>query len=161
MGAQPLQLPALFFRRQRPGVQSGGSIEIFQAEILRNEAFLDFPVQVIVRNNLRCSRLSAAVIVPDFVIRLLRARGSMSESSYELLKREFTFYRAHQGEMVEKYDGRVIVLKNNQVIGDYATVPEAVSATKKMHPLGTFLVQRVSEGNKDYTRTFYSRVRAP
>ncbi|MYC31040.1 MAG: hypothetical protein F4X65_13265 [Chloroflexi bacterium] len=85
----------------------------------------------------------------------------MSKQTYELLKREFEYYLAHQAEMVEKYEGRVIVLKDNQVIGDYGSYPEAVSTTEKEHPLGTFLVQRVSEGNKDYTQWFRSRVRAP
>ena len=77
------------------------------------------------------------------------------------MKRELEFYLDHQAEMVGKYDGRVIVLKNNQVIGDYGSSPEAVAATSEKHPLGTFLVQRVSEGNKDYTQRILSRVRAP
>ena len=85
----------------------------------------------------------------------------MSKQPYELLKREFELYLDRQAEMVEKYDGRVIVLKDNQVIGDYGSSPEAVAATSEKHPLGTFLVQRVSEGNKDYTQWFRSRVRAP
>ena len=76
------------------------------------------------------------------------------------MKRELEFYLDHQAEMVEKYDGRVIVLKNNQVIGDYGSSPEAVAAKEKKYPLGTFLVQRVSEGNKDYTQRIRSRVRA-
>ena len=85
----------------------------------------------------------------------------MSKQTYELLKREFEFYLEHQAEMVEKYDGRVIVLKNNQVIGDYDSYPEAVHTTRKEHPMGTFLVQRVSEGSKDYTVRIGSGVRAP
>ena len=85
----------------------------------------------------------------------------MSNQTFEQLKKEFEYYLAHQAEMVEKYDGRVIVLKNNQVIGDYATVPEAVHTTRKGHPMGTFLVQRVSEGSKDYTVKIGSGVRAP
>ena len=84
-----------------------------------------------------------------------------SKQPSENLMREFKFYREHQDELVEQYDGRVIVLKNCRVIGDYATVPEAVASTRREHPMGTFLVQRVSEGNKDYTVTLHSpRVRA-
>ena len=85
----------------------------------------------------------------------------MPEQVRENLLREFEYYIEHQAEMVERYDGRVIVLKNNEVIGDYATVPEAVHTTSKEHPMGTFLVQRVSEGSEDYTVRIGSGVRAP
>lgn len=85
----------------------------------------------------------------------------MSEQARENLLKEFQYYLENQLEMVDKYDGRVIVLKNNQVIGEYATVPEAVYTTRKEHPMGTFLVQRVSKGSKDYTVKLGSGVRAP
>ena len=85
----------------------------------------------------------------------------MTEQVREYLIKEFEFYLEHQAEMVEKFDGRVIVLKEGKVIGDYDSYGEAVEATRKEHPLGTFLVQRVSEGRKDYTQSFSSRVRFP
>ncbi len=71
---------------------------------------------------------------------------------------EFEFYQAHQEDMVAKYDGKVIVLKDHTVIGVYDSESAAVNETRKQHELGTFLVQRVSEGNEAYTRTFRSRV---
>lgn len=71
---------------------------------------------------------------------------------------EFDFYQAHQEEMVSKYDGKVIVLKDNSVIGVYDSEVAAVNETRKHHERGTFLVQRVSEGDEAYTRTFQSRV---
>ena len=85
----------------------------------------------------------------------------MSKTPTEVLKREFKYYLDHQAEMVAKYDGRVIVLKDRRVIGDYATEAEAVVATRKEHPMGTFLVQRVSQGTEAYTQKFRSRVREP
>ena len=80
----------------------------------------------------------------------------MDKSPSEILRGEFQFYLDHQAEMVKEYDGRVIVLKDHEVIGDYDTVGEAVIKTEKEHPLGTFLVQRVSEGTEAYTRKFRS-----
>ncbi len=77
------------------------------------------------------------------------------------LKREFEYYLAHQPELVEKYNGRFIVIKDQTVIGDYDDQIAAVRETSKKHKLGTFLVQKVSPGNLDYTQTFHSRVAFP
>ena len=85
----------------------------------------------------------------------------MSDEVRERLLKEFEYYLEHQAEMVEKYDGRVIALKNNQVIGDYDSYGEALHTTNKEHPMGTFLLQRVSEGRKDYTVRIGSGVSAP
>ena len=75
---------------------------------------------------------------------------------------EFRFYRANQGDMVSKYDGKVIVIKSHKVIGVYDCVTAALTQTRKRHTPGTYLVQQVSEGDKAYTRTFHSpRVALP
>jgi hypothetical protein len=72
------------------------------------------------------------------------------------LTREFKFYLAHQEEMVEQYDGRVIALKGGRVLGVYDSELAAVTELQKSHALGTFLVQRVTPGDSAYTQTFYS-----
>lgn len=77
------------------------------------------------------------------------------------LKRQFQFYLDHQAELVRKYDGKVIVLKDDVVLGAYSDEAEAVRETQREHELGTFLVQRVSAGSEDYTQTFQSRVVIP
>ena len=69
---------------------------------------------------------------------------------------EFEYYLTHQQEMLNKYDGRVIVLKDCQVIGDYDDVLSAITETEKRHKLGTFLIQEVSPGDSAYTATFYT-----
>ena len=74
------------------------------------------------------------------------------------LQSEFEFYLSNQDEFVEKYDGKVIVIKDGAVLGVYDDELSAVTETQKTHELGTFLVQRVSEGNTAYTQTFHSRV---
>jgi hypothetical protein len=74
------------------------------------------------------------------------------------LKDEFQYYLDHQAEMVAKYNGKHIVLKDGVVVGAYDTELEAVTATQKVHALGTFLVQKVEPGNAAYTQTFHSRV---
>ena len=77
------------------------------------------------------------------------------------LQREFELYLAHQQEMIEKYDGKVIVIKNADVLGVYDDELTAVTQTQKSHKLGTFSVQRVSEGTISYSQTFHSRVVFP
>ena len=74
------------------------------------------------------------------------------------LQKEFDFYLANQAEMVEKYDGKFIVIKDGIVVGEYDDEMTAVTETQKSHALGTFLVQKVSEGDTEYTQTFHSRV---
>ena len=73
------------------------------------------------------------------------------------LQKEFDFYLAHQAEMVGKYDGKYIVIKSGEVLGEYDDELTAVTETQKQHELGTFLVQRVSEGDDEYSQTFHSR----
>ena len=72
------------------------------------------------------------------------------------LEGEFSYYRDNQDEFVARYDGKVIVLKNRRVIGWFDTEMDAVIETRKTHVRGTFLVQRVSQGEEAYTATYHS-----
>ncbi len=54
------------------------------------------------------------------------------------LKSEFEFYLAHQGEFVNQYNGKVVVLKGHAVIGVYDDQATAVFETQKTEELGTF-----------------------
>lgn len=70
---------------------------------------------------------------------------------YENLKDEFHYYLAHQDEFVSRYNGKVIVLKNHEVIGVYDGEFAAAKETLKTHADGTFIVQRVTPGEEAYT----------
>lgn len=74
------------------------------------------------------------------------------------LIRAFDYYLAHQDDLVEKYDGKFIVIRNDTVLGAYGDEATAIRETTKTHAIGTFLVQRVSPGDTAYTQTFHSRV---
>lgn len=74
------------------------------------------------------------------------------------LKKDFEYYLAHQDEMVEKYNGKYVVIKDGEVLGAYDNELRALSETQKKHELGTFLVQKVSPGTDAYSQTFHSRV---
>lgn len=74
------------------------------------------------------------------------------------LEKEFKYYIKHQDELVEKYNGKYIVIKNCEVIGSYGSILEAVQETSQTHELGTFIVQKCEPGKESYTQTFHSRV---
>ncbi|MDO8703757.1 MAG: hypothetical protein Q7J84_02300 [Sulfuricaulis sp.] len=71
---------------------------------------------------------------------------------------EFQYYLDHQDELVRQYDGKFVVIKNDQILGAYDDELTAVTETQKSEKLGTFLVQKVSGGAGDYTQTFHTRV---
>ena len=75
-----------------------------------------------------------------------------------MLDIEFQYYLDNQGDLVKKYNGRYIVIVNEKVIGDYGDYSQALSNSLRNYEMGTFLVQKCSPGNKDYTLTFHSRV---
>jgi hypothetical protein len=74
------------------------------------------------------------------------------------LQKEFDYYVAHQQELVEKYNGKFVVIKDGEVVGSYDSQTLAISETKKKFAMGTFLVQKVEPGTAAYTQTFHSRV---
>lgn len=81
-------------------------------------------------------------------------------NSRELLKEYYSYFMEHLEEIASKYSGRFVVIKNNEVVGDYPTELEAYSDSVKKYPLGEFLIQECKSADKDsYTQTFRSRVR--
>jgi hypothetical protein len=75
-----------------------------------------------------------------------------------MLENEFKYYLDHQKELVEKYNGKFIVIKNCNVIGSFNSELEAFIETKKNHEIGTFLIQECTPGEDDYTQIYHSRV---
>lgn len=74
------------------------------------------------------------------------------------LDNEFDYYIEHQDELVDQYDGQVIVIKNRKVIGNYATIRNAIVSTSEEHKPGTFLVHRCGPGKENYTIKVNSRL---
>lgn len=74
------------------------------------------------------------------------------------LEKEFNYYIEYQDELVKKYNGKFIVIKNCEVIGAFDSELEAVEKTAEKHELGTFLVQKCEPGSESYTQTYHSRV---
>lgn len=75
-----------------------------------------------------------------------------------MLEKEFQYYLDNQDELLKKYSGKIIVIIGEEIIGEYDTEVDALVETRKNHELGTFLIQKCSPGNNDYTETYHSRV---
>ncbi len=75
------------------------------------------------------------------------------------LLKEFEYYLKNQDDMVARYDGKTVAIQNDTVIGVFCNAGDAVAALDKRYTPGTYLIQKVSEGDKAYTATFHSRVR--
>ena len=75
-----------------------------------------------------------------------------------MLEKEYEFFQKNKKIFKEKYLGKFIVIKNEEVIGVYLTVSEALEKTSKKHEIGSFLIQEVAENDSDYIQRFHSRV---
>ena len=74
------------------------------------------------------------------------------------LEREFNYYREHQEELVRLYEGKFVVIHDNQVLGAFLTELDAIKEISPKYPLGSFLIQKCEIGNTSYTQMFHSRV---
>jgi hypothetical protein len=74
------------------------------------------------------------------------------------LDREFAYFKAHQEDLVRKFNGRFVVIVGEKVVADYATESEAYTETVKNHLPGTFLIQHCISGENAYSQTYHSRV---
>ena len=73
----------------------------------------------------------------------------------ELLKK-FKYYVSHQDELVQKYDGKYIVINDQKVVGVYDDDTEAIEKASEKYELGKFLVHLVGPGKSNYTRAYRS-----
>jgi len=74
------------------------------------------------------------------------------------LEKEFNYYLENQDDLVSKYNGKYLVIKNCKIIGVFDSEPEAFLDAQAKHPLGSFLVQKCEPGTESYSQTFHSRV---
>ena len=78
-----------------------------------------------------------------------------------VLEKEFQFYLDNQEDLVKKYNGKFIVIKNEKIIGAFDSELEAYEETSKEHEIGTFLIQKCESGSDNYTQTYHSQVTFP
>ena len=64
--------------------------------------------------------------------------------------KEYLWFEAHEAELLRNYFGRYIIIKDEQVIGDYGSRKLARQQTLKHHKPGTFIIHLCAE--KDMRR---------
>jgi len=74
------------------------------------------------------------------------------------LKKEFEYYLDNQTDLVRIYNNKYLIIKNFSVVGVFDTETEAYFNAVSKYNLGTFIIQKCSQGNEAYTLTFHSRV---
>jgi hypothetical protein len=75
-----------------------------------------------------------------------------------MLEKEFAYYLDHQTQLVEKYNGKFLVIKGEEVIGVYDAEDTAFFESEKIHEAGSFLIQLCEPGDSAYTQVYHSRV---
>lgn len=74
------------------------------------------------------------------------------------LKKEFQYYLDNQAQLVKKYNGKYIVIKDESVVEAFDDEQTALFYAKENFEPGTFIVQRCTPGEDDYTQAYTSRV---
>lgn len=72
------------------------------------------------------------------------------------LKKLYQYYTSHKNELLKEYLNRFLVIKDNQIIGDYNSQEEAYKETIKTHEPWTFIIQHCVE--KEDVVVYHSRV---
>lgn len=74
----------------------------------------------------------------------------------ETLKKDLEWYIENQRELSEKFNGKILLIVNQQLIGAFDSMQEAYATAIKSFTLGTFTLQPCSPGSDSYTLTLYS-----
>ena len=75
-----------------------------------------------------------------------------------MLKDDFQYFLNNRDKLINLYNGKYVVIKNEVVIASYETEELAYFESIKTNELGTFLIQYISEDESSYTQVFHSRV---
>jgi hypothetical protein len=74
----------------------------------------------------------------------------------EPLKKDLEWYIENQRELSEKYNGKILLIVNQHLIGAFDSMQEAYATAIKSYTLGTFTLQPCSPDPDSYTLTLYS-----
>jgi hypothetical protein len=72
------------------------------------------------------------------------------------LKKDLDWYIANQKELSAKYNGKVLLIVDQNLINAFNSMEDAYAAAIKSYELGTFTLQPCSPDPDSYTLTLYS-----
>ena len=73
------------------------------------------------------------------------------------LDHEFQYFLARRQELLNKYRGKFVIVKDQKIHGAFRSEMEAIEAARRQFELGTFIVQECSDSKNSYNRMFRSR----
>lgn len=73
-----------------------------------------------------------------------------------MIEKLFSWYRENQSELVKQYDGKYIVITDDGVKGAFDSENDGYDYAVKTFGRGNFMLQKCSEGEKDYSIHFYT-----
>jgi hypothetical protein len=74
----------------------------------------------------------------------------------DALKKNLDWYIANQQELSARYNGKILLIVDQKLVGSFDSMDEAYATAMKTYPLGTFTLQPCSPGPDSYTLTLYS-----
>ena len=75
-----------------------------------------------------------------------------------MLEKEYDYFLKNRNNLLKDFKDQFIVIIGNKVVGNYKSQEEALKNASSKYPIGTFLIQKVSESEDDTTQRFFSRV---
>lgn len=69
---------------------------------------------------------------------------------------DFQWFIAHQDELMKKFNGKTLAIRDGVVLGAYASAAEAVARTRR--PLREYMIQLCIPGDEAHTVQVYTPV---
>lgn len=73
-----------------------------------------------------------------------------------MFEKELEYFKANQDELVKKHNGKILILKDEEICGAYDTTIDAYLDGNKKYGEGSFMIQRCIPGPDAYTVTVAS-----
>lgn len=74
------------------------------------------------------------------------------------MTKDYEFFLKNLASLYKRYGPQFVAIKDEQVLGAYQTLEEAVMETAKTYALGTFLVQQCAENPESLVAHFAGNV---
>jgi len=71
-------------------------------------------------------------------------------------KKELDYFIKEQDNLVKRYNGKTLAIKNHSIIGVFENAAQAFIEASKAHKPGTFMIQHCIPGPDAYTVTISS-----
>ncbi|MBT6217303.1 MAG: hypothetical protein HOI42_11125 [Candidatus Marinimicrobia bacterium] len=75
-----------------------------------------------------------------------------------MFSKELEYFKLNQDDLVGKYQGNFLVIKDSNVVGVYQSALDAYIDSQEKYEVGTFMIQPCEPGPDAYTVTIASSI---